>query len=172
VILRSRREYDVVYATGTRGELAMHMRRRFEKKPALPAARGGAGRRVAPHKLTKAEAANRRELVAGASALLGMRIDDVFPPSSQEQYLAPDGVWRLRESSRRSTREPRRFTSGSGRKGTMASARNNSTPRANRRDTPHDDAAVREAVRKAFISIRGMQIDDVYPASDGSCAST
>ncbi|HET7229783.1 MAG TPA: hypothetical protein VFJ16_07270 [Longimicrobium sp.] len=33
------------------------------------------------------------------------------------------------------------------------------------RRVPMDDARVREKVRKAFMSIRGMRIDDVFPPS-------
>lgn len=47
----------------------------------------------------------------------------------------------------------------------MISTRAAAAERSNERDT-HDEAAVREQVRKAFLSIRGMRIDDVYPASE------
>lgn len=48
----------------------------------------------------------------------------------------------------------------------MTLKRRPAIPGTGRRGAPNDEAAIREEVRKAFMSIRGMHIDDVYPPSD------
>jgi len=50
-------------------------------------------------------------------------------------------------------------------KGKRATKHDAAALRSNRRDLPRDELAIRDEVRKAFMSIRGMKIDDVYPPS-------
>lgn len=143
----------------------MRRRRKSTSKVAVPAARRRAVRRVARHKLTSAEVAFRRELVRGMKVIFGMRIDDVYPASSPNQALVParGPRWTPRTPG---TGRPGKAESTTGRGTMMTLKRRPMTPVPSRRDAPADEAAVREEVRKAFMSIRGMHIDDIYPASD------
>lgn len=135
------------------------MRRRSLKKVAAPASRRIAGRRVVTHKVTKAELAIRKEVARAFMSIRGMHIDDVFPPSGQDPSLIPCSRTRSPETSR--INRP----NGGGRKKMARKPRTAGARRATR-PVPLDEAAIREEVRKAFMSIRGMHIEDVFPPSD------
>ena len=132
------------------------MRRRSLREATTLCSRRRVGRRVTTHKVTKAELAIREEVRRAFMSISGMHIDDVFPPSGQDpsriprRYSRPAGPGRYNRSNGGGRKKM-------GRKPRVADAR---------RPVPQDEAAIREEVRKAFMSIRGMHIEDVFPPSD------
>ncbi len=60
-----------------------------QNKAAVPHARRMAMRRIVSRKITKDEAAFRAELVAGIRALVGMQIEDLYPPSDRDGEVRP-----------------------------------------------------------------------------------
>jgi hypothetical protein len=122
----------------------------------------------------------RGELCQALMSVAGMEIDDAYPPSGFDEGAISVSSGPDRAASReviaggsvpgtdslipgkrmeaRSAPEPRKRKRGLNR-GTAA--------RANGCELPNDEIAIREGVRKAFMSIRGMKIDDVYPPSSG-----
>jgi hypothetical protein len=119
----------------------------------------------------------RGELCQALMSVAGMEIDDVYPPSgpvavpvtsgperpaSREVITAcsapgPDYHTQSKRMAMRSAPDPGKRKRGP-KQGTAAL-------RSNGRELPKDELAIREEVRKAFMSIRGMKIDDVYPPS-------
>lgn len=140
----------------------MKRRRSFTNKPAVPAVRRRAVRRVTPHKLTKAEREIRRELIQALMSIRGMHIEDVYPPSDRDPSLA------ARNGSE--TAAPRRSTKRRDRRGeTLMGAKRRSAPKPRAPDpTAEDEESIRAELLKALMSIRGKHIEDVFPPSDAN----
>ncbi len=140
-------------------------RRRLAKKKSGPERRA-TGRRVVSRKITRAEREVRHELVAGFQALRGMHIDDVYPPSDRagEGMLLP---------CRAAPRRRRRIARGVDVRPHPSSRSTQMAAKLNRRGSTRlpriaeaaADPAVRDELLNALMSIRGMNIDDVYPPS-------
>jgi len=148
------------------------------RRKAAAAKRRPGLRRSEAKKPARKEAAIRGELCQALMSVAGMEIDDVYPPSgSNEDVPVPCGSERasLREvtgnaprpgSHTQSNRMAMRSAPRPG-KATRGTKRGAAALRPNGRDLPNDELAIRDEVRKAFMSIRGMKIDDVYPPSGG-----
>ena len=119
-----------------------------------------AARRVNSRKATGDEFATGNELMQALLSIRGLHIDDVFPPSDREpSFMACHRVRAGRPPARgNSTRGEGKRTMGA--KGRAAAGRRATASAA------HDEAAIREELLQALLSIRGMDIEDVYPPSD------